>query len=69
MTNDAHKAIADVPADLGKQYPDMRFGQLVVTISTLAGDAAPRELYDMEDDEFIQYARSHLTKRSQLSPS
>jgi hypothetical protein len=59
MTNQARADLLTVMAELCQRYPDWRFGQL---ISNVAG-WADQEIWDVEDKELLQAARSHLQER------
>ncbi len=44
-------------ADLSEQAPDMRLGQLVANLATLAQGAKVEAIWDAEDDELVVAAR------------
>jgi hypothetical protein len=49
--------------------PDLRFGQLVATIGLLAEDETSRNLWDIEDGEFVAAVErfaADLSRRQQL---
>lgn len=47
---------------LSERYPEMRFGQLVINISNWATET-PDATWDVEDEEFLAAAVSHLEKQ------
>jgi hypothetical protein len=49
-------ALVDALAELCRQYPDWRFGQLV---SNVAG-WADADLWDIEDEQLLAAAKAHL---------
>ena len=51
-------------ADLSQRYPDWRFGQLV---SNVAG-WADQGIWDVEDEQLFQAARSHLKQLAPIQP-
>lgn len=48
---------------LSDQYPDMRFGQLVMNVANWA-TRTPDGVWDVEDDLFLSAAKKHLEKRT-----
>ena len=48
-------------AELAQRYPDWRLGQLVANVAGWAD----QEIWDVEDEQFLEAARSHL---QQLTP-
>ena len=49
-------------AELCRRYPQWRLGQLVANVSGWAD----QEIWDVEDEQLLQAARSHL---NQMAPS
>jgi len=49
-----------VLAELSGICPEMRFGQLIANLSSLAKDPTPEGLWDVEDDELLIAAREQL---------
>lgn len=47
-------------AELSEADPELRFGQLVANLATLAQGAKPEAVWDAEDDELITAARRLL---------
>ena len=56
-------------ADLVEQVPDdLRFGQLIANLADIARGPTPEAVWDMEDAELLEAARSHLADRSDNVP-
>jgi hypothetical protein len=53
---------------LSEQYPDMRLGQLLVNLSNWA-TGVPDAIWDVEDEELLKAARSHLERHGLLAGS
>ena len=61
MTNsELKREILHALTDLVEQCPDVRFGQLVANLSTIARGPSPESAWDVEDDEFLAATRSHI---------
>ena len=61
MNQPADKLL-DAIAELRRRYPDWRLGQLIANVAGWAD----QEIWDVEDDQLLAAARSHL---EQLAPS
>jgi hypothetical protein len=59
------RAILQALEALSNQYPDMRFGQLVVNIANWATQM-PDATWDVEDEEFLKAVQDHLEKQKNL---
>jgi hypothetical protein len=46
--------------ELGRRYPDMRLGQLVLFVARLARGPGASVVYDIEDAELLEAARGAL---------
>jgi hypothetical protein len=61
MTNSETKQeILRVLSELVEYCPDVRFGQLVANLSYIARGPHPEAVWDVEDDELLAAAKSHL---------
>ncbi len=60
MTNSPREELLHALRELGERNPAMRLGQLLLLLCTLAGEDAPRAVYDVEDEELLAAARRHL---------
>jgi hypothetical protein len=47
-------------AELVEHCPDIRFGQLIANLAVIARGPTPEAVWDMEDDELLAAAKSHL---------
>jgi hypothetical protein len=48
-------------AGFSDHAPDMRFGQLIANLAFLARSSGPSDVWDVEDEELLEAARSHLS--------
>jgi hypothetical protein len=61
MTNSELKQdILRVLSELVEHCPDVRFGQLIANLATIARGPTPEAIWDMEDDELLAATKSHL---------
>jgi len=51
--------------DLGEHTPDVRFGQLLANLSYMAKSFTPEAIWDVEDEELLEAAKSHLKELSE----
>jgi hypothetical protein len=61
-----------VLSEFGDHAPELRFGQLIANLAFLARSSGPSDVYDVEDEELLEAARSHLedfVRRNDLSVS
>jgi hypothetical protein len=62
--NDAiRQRLIEALKDLSKLYPEMRFGQLVTNVAYWARGATDTAAWDVEDEELLQAALSHLEQQ------
>lgn len=47
-------------SELVEHCPDVRLGQLIVNLAVIARGPTPEAIWDMEDDELLEAAKSHL---------
>jgi hypothetical protein len=52
--------VLQVLAELVEHCPDIRLGQLIVNLSVIARGPTSEAVWDMEDDELLAAAKSHL---------
>ncbi len=57
---DTTQQILEAIAELRKQHPSWRFGQLVANVSFFAKGPVKSAVYDVEDEEFLKAAQDHL---------
>jgi hypothetical protein len=60
MTTPIRQELLAVLAQLSAACPEMRFGQLVANLSTLAKGLSPEGLWEAEDEELLTAARTQL---------
>jgi hypothetical protein len=60
MTVTNRTKLLTVLAELSAACPEMRFGQLIANLSTLAKGMSADGLWDVEDDELLAAARKQL---------
>ena len=61
MTNvELKQEILQALSELVEHVPDVRFGQLIVNLSCIAREPTPEAVWDIEDDELLAAAESHL---------
>jgi hypothetical protein len=56
MNNEKRADLLAAIAELSQRYPDWRIGQLVANVAGWAD----REVWDVEDEELLAAARTHL---------
>ena len=60
MTNETRRELLGVLDELSAQCPDVRFGQLMANLATLAKGPTVEAIWDAEDEELLQAARRQL---------
>ena len=60
MNQNVRHELLTVLAELSDACPEMRFGQLIANLSTLAKGLSAEGLWDAEDDELLAAARQQL---------
>ena len=60
MTSETRRELLRVLDELGAQCPDVRFGQLMANLATLAKGPTVEAIWDAEDEELLQAARQQL---------
>ena len=60
MTHPVRQELLTSLAELSPAMPDVRFGQLIANLSTLARGLSAEGLWDAEDDELLAAAREQL---------
>ncbi len=70
MTDSIRPHLLQVLAELSEFCPEMRFGQLLANLATVAKGATAEAIWDAEDEELLAAARKQLLyfqKRQQAS--
>lgn len=60
MTDQTRSELLERLADLSEQYPDVRLGQLICNLATLAKGPQVEAIWDAEDKELLEAARQQL---------
>lgn len=65
MNPEIRRELLRVLDDLGEHTPEVRFGQLLVNLSYMAKSFTAEAIWDVEDEELLSAARSHLKELSE----
>jgi hypothetical protein len=60
MNRDVRDELLRVLSGFSDHAPDMRFGQLIANLAFLARSSGPSDIWDVEDEELLEAAQSHL---------
>ena len=60
MTSETRRELLRVLDELSTQCPDVRFGQLIANLATLATGPTVEAIWDTEDEALLQAARQQL---------
>lgn len=60
MTHDPHEELTNLLRELHEALPEMRFGQLVCNLATIARGPEPEAAWDVEDGELLEAAKEQL---------
>ena len=60
MNRAVHDELLQILAKFGDRAPDLRFGQLIANLAFLARSSGGSDVWDVEDEELLEAARSHL---------
>jgi hypothetical protein len=60
MNRAVRDELLQILAGFSDHAPDMKFGQLIANLAFLARTTGPSDLWDVEDAELLEAARSHL---------
>jgi hypothetical protein len=63
MISSVRHQILEVLAEISALEPELRFGQLVATMTFLARETEEAGIWEVEDDELLAAARRHLALR------
>ncbi len=68
MSQTTSDALLQAVAELRVLFPEWRFGQMVVNLTTAAGCQEPEAIWDVEDDQLLAAARRLIaTNRNRQS--
>jgi hypothetical protein len=65
MNPEVRRQLLRVLDDLGEYTPDVRFGQLLANLSYMARSFTAEAIWDVEDEELLEAAKSHLEELSE----
>jgi hypothetical protein len=65
MNPEVRRQFLLVLGDLGEYSPDVRFGQLLANLSYMARSFTAEAIWDVEDEELLEAAKSHLEELSE----
>jgi hypothetical protein len=60
MTNETRQKLLQVLGELSEQCPEVRLGQLIANLGTLAKGPTVEAVWDVEDEELLEAARRQL---------
>lgn len=60
MTNEARRELLQVLGELSRQCPEVRLGQLITNLATLAKEPTVEAIWDVEDEELLKAAKQQL---------
>ena len=60
MNRPVRDELLQVLSRFGDHAPNLRFGQLIANLAFLARSSGPSDVWDVEDEEILEAARSHL---------
>jgi hypothetical protein len=69
MNNSIRSELLAVLTELSEACPEMRFGQLIANLSTLAKGPSAEGIWDAEDGELLNAARRQLTYFQEHRPA
>jgi hypothetical protein len=64
MTPEIRQRLLQVLGELGAQAPDVRLGQMLANLSYMARGYSAEAIWDVEDEELLEAARTHLEELS-----
>jgi hypothetical protein len=68
MMNPTRQELLSILAKLSAACPEMRFGQLIANLATLAKGLSAEGLWDAEDSELLDAARKQLAYFAEQRP-
>ncbi len=60
MNHAVRDDLLQVLSEFSNHAPDLRFGQLIANLAFLARGAGGSDVWEVEDEELLEAARSHL---------
>jgi hypothetical protein len=65
MNSEVRRQLLHFLGDLGEHTPDVRFGQLLANLSYMAKSFTAEAIWNVEDKELLEAAKSHLEELSE----
>ena len=62
-TEPVRPALLELLAELSREFPSMRIGQMICNLTTAAGRDEPSGIWDVEDEELLEAARQWIEFR------
>jgi hypothetical protein len=69
MNRDVRDELLSTLSRFSDHAPDLRFGQLIANLAFLARASGPEDVWEVEDEELLEAARSHLRDLEQRTNS
>ncbi|MEI2743387.1 MAG: hypothetical protein V9G63_13335 [Candidatus Competibacter sp.] len=69
MIDQTRSELLERLADLSAQYPDVRLGQLICNLATLAKGPQVEGIWDAEDQELLKAAKQQLAVLQSRDPA
>jgi hypothetical protein len=63
MNPQEREELLAVLEELGREHPDMRFGQLIEAVAVWASETQLISVYEVTDAQLLAAARAHLQQR------
>ena len=60
MTDPIREELLNILTELSAACPEMRFGQLIANLATLARGTSASDVWDAEDEELLSAAKQQL---------
>jgi hypothetical protein len=60
MTSETRRELLKIVGELSAYCPEIRLGQLITNLATLAKGPAVEAIWDVEDEELLEAARRQL---------
>lgn len=64
MSAEIRQQLLRILGELGERAPEVRFGQLLANLSYIAKNYSAEAIWDVEDEELLEAARTHLEELS-----
>jgi hypothetical protein len=68
-TNETRQELLRTLSELGEQCPDVRLGQMIANLATLARGPEVEAIWDAEDRELLEAARQQISHLQEAPPT